>query len=1199
MSRPHFDLVHSPITGRILVEASAGTGKTFTIAALVVRLIVEAKREIEQILVVTFTEAATAELRDRIRRRLIAAIDYFTEGSGDDFLAALAQKVPDRDDARRRLQRALINFDQAAIHTIHGFCQRLLQDRAFEARALFDTELVTDLTSFEQQLADDFWRMRSPAFGATFADYLIDRKFGPDRLYQLQRNARRAERILPETPAPDLATVEGSCVHLLNHLAAVWSREHEAIVADLLNCAPGMHKISYTPSKIEDAVQQLDRFFATGSLWGAHDAIKKFSSPKANKGRPVPSHPFFADCAAFAAAREELQGDCHAALLALQRDFLLWRDGEAQRRKSRLNMRTFDDLLSEVATAVQSSGSGGLLQGLQSTYRAILIDEFQDTDPVQYAIFGTLCPDDSRTLFLIGDPKQAIYSFRGADIFTYLAAARHVDHHYTLGVNYRSAPLLVDAVSHLFARENPFLFSEIPYPEVVGSERNRSVALLEKGKDEHPPLHLWFLDRPDGKAEKKEKTTERIVAGVAAEIVHLLRSGARLRLEEGKGERTLTAGDIAVLVRSNRQAAAVQEALLSCGVPAIRQGTESLFSAPEVEVLLRTLAAIADPAETFLVRGALASGLFDYEPSAILLSVDDPATLDHWLQRLRDYHELWQRRGITALSGALFEQEMIGARFMVYRDGERRLTNLRHAFEVLHCAESREGLGMTGLLAWFSRQIADPPEGEEYQLRLETDERAVQVVTIHRSKGLEYPVCFVPFCWNSSRPTAKFKNDPFTFHAQTEEGRGELTLDLGSPDEERELYRSVNIRENLAENLRLLYVAVTRAKARLYLLWGGLKDAGSSAPAWLLHGPQSPAAGAEVEGTEQLYKELGDEDLRARLLPLVDGGRGEIVPIPLDPHLERLQSAGDESLKLAPLPSSPVIHSDWRLSSYSAMIVGSHHLADGEVWQMSERVESEGGGSVAEEDESGVLTIHAFPRGADPGSVLHDIFEVIDFAAEEVDLRVVEKSLNSYAIDLVWVPVVAAMIQSVLRAPLSTERAELQLCRVGRSERCSEMGFFLPVTELRAAALTEVFARHRQRLPDARIVSTIAGLNFETVSGMLRGFIDLVFRLEGRYYLLDWKSNHLGPSSSAYTAQRMSAEMLSSGYVLQYHLYCVALHRHLRRTLPGYDYERDFGGVFYLFLRGVDASGTTGIYRDRPDLALIEDLDELMRGGDV
>ena len=1192
MSHPTFDLLASPISGRILVEASAGTGKTYTIAALVVRLIVEKRLEIEQILVVTFTEAATAELRDRIRRRVVEAAELFTTGRGsDDFLVALFERTVDKDDARRRLQRALINFDQAAIHTIHGFCQRVLQDRAFEARALFDTELVTDLSSFEQQLADDFWRTRSMTFSPTFADYLLDKKFGPDGLYQLQRAARRGERILPDTPAPDLAAAAKACAAHYLHLADTWSAERAAILADYLACAPGMRKGSYTPEKIQSWAQELDRFFAAGSLWGEEKAIEKFSSPKANAKQQAPSHPFFAACADFAAAREELQDHCKAGLLALQRDFLLWREGEAQQRKARQNLRTFDDLLSEVANAVNKPGGSGLLLALQGSYRAILIDEFQDTDPVQYAIFGTLCPDASRTLFLIGDPKQAIYSFRGADIFTYLAATRHVEHHFTLGVNYRSAPTLVEAVSGLFQRENPFLFDEIPYPAVAGSERNSTVALLEGAGEARPPLQLWFVDRPNDKADNKDESTKRIVAAVTAEIVRLLNSGARLRTWEG--ERLLSAGDIAVLVRSNRQAAAVQDQLLACGVPAIRQGTESLFTSPEVEVLLRTLSAIADPGDTALARGALASGVLDFEPEQLVDSVDDPALLEIWLQRLRDYHDLWARRGITALSGALFEGERLGARYLRKSDGERRLTNLRHAFEVLHCAESREKFGMAGLLVWFSRQIADTPEGEEYQLRLETDECAVQVVTIHRSKGLEYPVCFVPFCWNGSKPSPNFKNQPFTFHAPTAGEAGELILDLGSPVSERDEYRAINVRETLAENLRLFYVAMTRAKARVYLVWGAFVDAGSSAPAWLLHAPESVSIGEEVTRTELVFKELDDGAIRERLLALLTHGGGEIVDLPACPQLERLHLTGAENFALAPLPIPTVISNDWRLSSYSALVAGSTHLADGEAWKTTERVGEEGTPRLIESVESGP-TIHTFPRGADPGSCLHDIFEVIDFTAGAVDESLIVATLERYAIDPGWSPVVSVMLQNVLHVAL--DNVDLRLCRIGRRDRCSEMGFFLPLTGLQAAGLAAVFRRHQAVLPDPRIVTTIAGLNFETVSGMLRGFIDLVFTCNGRFYLIDWKSNYLGPNCAAYTQERMLAEMLSSGYVLQYQLYCVALHRHLRRTLPGYDYETHFGGVFYLFVRGIDGSGSSGVYRDRPTLALIEDLDRLMGG---
>jgi exodeoxyribonuclease V beta subunit len=1195
MSHPHFDLLHSPISGRILVEASAGTGKTYTIAALVVRLIVEKQLEIESILVVTFTEAATAELRDRIRRRLVEALELFSSGNGsDDFLLPLYQRSLDRDDARRRLQRALISFDQAAIHTIHGFCQRILRDRAFEARALFDTELVTDLSDFEQQLADDFWRTRSTTFTPNFADFLLRRNFGPDQLYTLQRCARRAERILPDGAAPDLGAAEKECASRHAALSCTWTSHRAAILADLHICAPGMHKTSYCLEKIANAAAELDLYFSVGSLWGGDEGLKKFAAPKANKGKAAPSHPFFADCADFVAARQELSELYNRSLLALQRDFLLWRESEASKRKVRQNLRTYDDLLSEVASAITRRSGAGLLNALRASYQAILIDEFQDTDPIQYAIFSTLCPDASRTLFLIGDPKQAIYSFRGADIFTYLAATRHVEDHYTLGVNYRSAPALVDAVSTLFARENPFLFREIPYPPVQGSARNDAVALLEGEGSARPPLQLWFIDRPTGKAANKDASTKRIVSAVTAEIVRLLNSCARLRTDAG--ERPLSAGDIAVLVRSNRQAASVQEQLLSCGVPAVRQGTESLFAAAEVKTLLRTLAAIVDPGDTALARGALASGLLDCDADALAQSGDDPAILDNWLQRLRDYHELWAWRGITSLSGSLFAGEELPLRCLTQPDGERRLTNLRHAFEVLHCAESREGLGMAGLLSWFSRQIADPPEGEEYQLRLETDECAVQVVTIHRSKGLEYPVCFVPFCWNGSEPSTKFNNSPFTFHAPGAAGPGELTLDLGSQEKERVEHRAINVREALAENLRLLYVAMTRAQACVYLVWGALAGAESSAPAWLLHGPETVDLGAEVAKTEELFKKLDDGEIRERLLPLLANGAGEISDLAAYPEVEQLNHASAGHFALAPLPVPTAISNAWRLSSYSALVAASTHLADGEAWKMTERVGAERAFPLVESIESGP-TIHTFPRGADPGSCLHDIFEVIDFTVGAVEESLIVATLERYAIDPLWSPVVSEMLDKVLHVPLDGK--DLQLCGVSRRDRCSEMGFFFPLTDLRAAGLVAIFRRHQAELPDPRIVSTIAGLNFETVSGMLRGFIDLVFTCNDRYYLIDWKSNHLGPNSAAYTQERMQLEMLSSGYVLQYHLYCVALHRHLHRTLPGYDYESHFGGVFYLFLRGVEGNGSNGVYRDRPTLALIEDLDALFAGKEI
>ena len=1062
-----FDLLQTPLAGRNLIEASAGTGKTFTIAGVYLRLVLELRLSVSGILVVTFTEAATKELRERIRKRLKEAESAFEQGESDDpLLASLLTSLPDHGEVRRLLAVAVRSFDEAAIFTIHGFCQRTLQENPFESGSLCNTELLTDQASLLGEIAQDYWRIN--CYGASL------------------------ERIVAANAA------------------------------------------GLSPS----------------SLLGM--ARRICGDPFASVLPDLPEEP----C------------DTGQWLLRLQRGFFDYLKAELPGRKRLKNVRSFDDLLLDLHAALTRPGS--TLPGLiRERYQAALIDEFQDTDPTQFAIFDTIFPAAHQApFFLIGDPKQAIYSFRGADIFAYMGAASATKERHTLLENWRSEPKLIHGVNTLFSSHDcPFCFEEIPFSPVDPAQKERTL-LTEKGSGT-PPLKLWFTPRRDpGKPINKGDAWEMLPETVATEISRLLRDGADNKLTIG--ERGVQPGDIAVLVRANRQARLMQRALTRRGIPSVLCSAGNLFDSDEAGELLTVLSAVSEPGHEALLRGALATDLVGVSGTELAQLMGDERGWEQVLEEFRSYHEIWGASGCMAMTLRFLERRQVRARLLSAPLGERRLTNLLHLVETIHQAQIQGHLGMEGVISWLACRISEEPKREEHEIRLETDEAAVQLVTIHKSKGLEYPIVFLPFSW------AEFsgKDSTALFH---DEG-GRAVLDIGSPDlpEHQALAR----RESLAESLRLLYVALTRGKHRSYLVWGAFKDAGDSALHYLLHPDAEVVNGQLTLSDEELLEDL------ERLASASDGAI-EILPIPgadLQPFLpEPVADVGFDFRRFR-----GTIAREWRVASFTSLSSRQHYQAE-----LPDRDEGSQG-EPAEAEEIEPSGIFAFPRGAKAGIFLHEIFEKLDFTAPPEALApLVTELLKNHGFEAQWCTTVCAMVRSVLRAPLGEERFTLE--GIGLERRFTELEFFFPLDRLTPERLRGAVTRCSGEAFPVDMAGLFSRLSFTPVEGMLRGFMDLVVEQGGRYYILDWKSNHLGNRVDDYGEPGMRREMEHSLYPLQYLLYSVALDHYLRLRIPGYDYEEHFGGVFYIFLRGVDGTGN-GVFADRPPKRFVAELSEALLG---
>ncbi|MDQ2868050.1 MAG: exodeoxyribonuclease V subunit beta [Verrucomicrobiota bacterium] len=1133
-----FDAITTPLeTGFTLIEASAGTGKTTTITAIVLRLIVEDGLALENILVTTYTELATAELRGRIRDVLSAALEILRGGKPDNQIASsVIALVNDRPSAKRRIEHALRTFDDAAIFTIHGFCAHVLADRAFESGALFETELLADATPILREATEDFWRREtydaSPMIAALLKENL---------------SVASLQKLLEECSANPtlqlLSEIEDDAA-LRREIEAKWSALADCYQNDAAKISRVFANLNWAKptndfhERVRAAVTLLARNFAAKAAFGEiSKALALLSMSRLEKQKykdaAISPHAFFKSC-------EELVALVSRYVIALQQRFMVWAKTEVRRRKVARQVQSFDDMLTQLDGALSGERGEVLRETLRTRFPAALIDEFQDTDPVQYAIFSKIYERGDARVFFIGDPKQSIYGFRGADVFTYLSAARRANRKYSLPRNWRSEAKLVGAVNEMFGvRPDAFAIEGIDFePVTAAGKADEATLTIDKQRDQ--PMRIWLAPNDDSRD---------IGGAVAGEIARLLRANARI------GEEKIVPSDIAVLVYTNWQPAEVQKALARFRIPTVVYSAENVFRSREARELRRILAAVAEPTRDRLVRAALATEALGLRASELEKLATEESAWERRVNRFADYHALWRDGSFVEMMSALFVREKVRARLLGYVDGERRLTNFLHLIELLHraCAENR--LGLDGLVLWLAREMADDKRGrEEYEVRLESDDAAVKIVTVHKSKGLEYPITFCPFAWRD--PNTK---GPIKFH------RGDdFLLDL----EKRKENVTQQRREVLSEAVRQFYVALTRAKHRTYLVWTNDKSKSKSAPAFLV-------SGAPVE---EMEKGVAAETVTASFTAQF-AASANIVVEPMPAKVTANVSRPDlNAATLAPRVFSGEIDRSWGVVSFTSLVNGRKEEAPD-----YDAVES----VLADDAPVASEGIHAFPGGTRAGTCLHLILEKLDFTAPEQLQPTVSEQLRLFRIEQ-FDEVVSETIRQTLALPL--DESGMTLSHIASASRISELEFTLPVTGLTNTRLREVFAEESL---------AVERLQFPLANGFIKGFVDLIFEHDGRFYIADWKSNWLGPSLASYTPESIAAAMAHRFYELQASIYAVALHRYLRARLPDYDCDRHFGGAFYIFLRGVEAGeASKAVFHRKPPRAFIEKLDGIFHGGD-
>lgn len=1187
---PYLDI---PLEGVRRIEASAGTGKTYTLATLVTRLVVERGLRLGQILAVTFTEAATQELRKRIRERLQLTLDLIDAPPADEDSdeAKLTRELLRQHRAgsgegdaalRQRLRQAVLEIDLAAIFTIHGFCARVLREHALESGQGFDApELLANARDLHEEVAADLWRAHAiddDAAGDLSAlwsqGYVALAKDLPVLL-------REPVLLPPECAGDDgIDTAQSRLAEAGNALSAAWLVHGDAFVEALSAAidANVMNRNSYKCEWLVELRAWLQDFAGNGAHAGeVHAKLVKLTDDELAKGTKkdhkarTPSSPMTSTVSAYLDARAALD----VALVRRRASLLHCIRNDARERMAALKrqrrVHDYDDMIAGVADALDGRQGDALVRRLRAQYAVALVDEFQDTDARQWHIFERVFggTGDAPALFLIGDPKQAIYGFRGGDVHAYLAAGKVAQDAPPLAHNFRSRPAVLAAIAALYANVGNMLSAtpRVEFHRVEPGGKRANVDFLRAGQ---PATALTVWQAPaTGEFDKKGEPTawsagesRDFATRACVAAIHALLVDARAgkaTLKDKDGMRPVLPGDIAVLVRSHREASQIQQALAGVGIPAVAAGKQGLFATREARELHTLLLALLHGGDDGRLRAALGTVLVGEDAIAIEALDRDGNAHRGWQLQAQQWRDRLRCGGPLALVGDLCARA--AERLLGLLDGERRLSNYLQLAELLQEAE-QDALGLHGLVDWLEHRIAAADHDDETQLlRLESDARRVQIVTLHKSKGLEYPLVFLPFAGIGSKTPMQKPGK----RAVTNSGGGRILhwpVDTAS-DEWKEVNREW-LRDQEAEDARLLYVGLTRAEHALWIATGPFYNHDKTA----------------------LARMLGDADALARVDGIVFDAGLPSLDLPRLPPENAVEVPPARKVERHPA-------NDWWVYSFSQLA-----KADAGDASSASTLPASGGN-----DEPDAVD-DAVDDGYDPrfagnryGVALHAAFEHADFAAwrdwhagdaaPAGETGIIASALRDEGYGAEVLDDGIALTTRLVGNTLTVDLPEgVRLCDVPADQRRPEIEFQFALQPVRVDAMLELLHAHG-------VVRDRHGFGLrQRLEGLMTGLIDLTYCVDGKWYVLDYKSNRL----PAYDGTALQRAMAHSEYDLQALIYTLALHRWLRFRLGAvYDYDRDFGGIRYLFCRGIDAArgDSPGILAQRFAPELVHALDAL------
>ncbi|WP_037587550.1 exodeoxyribonuclease V subunit beta [Stenoxybacter acetivorans] len=1181
MTAHTFNPLTLPLNGNILIEASAGTGKTYNIAALFARLILLEKMTVDRVLVVTFTKAATAELKIRLRSRLNEALlalrSQRDDGKPpeDDFLRDLLLQALSKESSEKlilRLQAAISQFDQAAIYTIHGFCQRVLTDYAFWCQTPFDTETAEPNPQLLLTFAQDYWRSHI-SDDPLLAALVIRNKLTPHTVIeQLGKWVNRTELHPRTPPLADLASLQKrvndiwqSIHNRLPEMETVFwqiypklsgtkfkEKTYQSVFAQLRTAAEccrdgdNIMRLRRLHNDLGETPDKCPRLTTFDTEYLRTNTKKNNVLNDTDLDRLAPLSAFADACRALMETEE------HAAI-RLQLDCFEYVHQQQAQHKQHSRQRSFDDLLNDTAQALSDHNPHHhlLAQALAAQWQIALLDEFQDTDPLQYRIFQTAFSAQNRPLLMVGDPKQAIYGFRGADIHAYLQAAADtpIEQRYTLNTNYRSHEALIQSVSYLFSGSpKPFVLDGIPYPPIHAS---RTQSRLTPNS---AAFRIRWLNSSDEKSNKdvlRRRAADWCAAEIAAQMAQSLSGSLNITDEQGN-TRPIAAGDIAVLVRKHSESRLMAHALKQHGIVSVSLNNQSVFDTEHARLMAALLTFLQNPQKTDLLRFILGSPLYAFNAAALQQLNHNDTAIDTWIQRGAATRECWQKNGIYAALQQFAAASDLEHSLLQRRD-ERGITNFWQLAELLSDTEQTITVPQA-LINWLNRQITDHtrPNGENTMLRLESDEQLVKIVTMHAAKGLEYPIVYCPFAWDadSNSQTWSIVHQ----HQQTEL----IHKNLLSTDD-----TAHQTTEQLSESLRLYYVALTRAREQITLYAADSSAAKNNALIYLITNGKlaDDISKTAIQTTWQDCLNQAPQTTDFAWFTDAPAAAASFSPPPAKQTYQAnaLPHRRFQFIRQTSFTALSRSHNSGEAMNPDIDAAEITESADTPVFRQPEN----------QAPETALL---GFARGMNAGVCLHALLEETDFSHNAADqVHRYPPLLAQYGFADTHAEIFIPMIEAVRQCRLSANSC---LANIPTKQRLAEMGFTLHLHDFSVSQLQHWFANTPHRLPE-NIVQTAHLLDFDTVNGFLNGFIDLSCQdHDGNVYVIDYKSNYLGSRLADYHTEAMNHEVAKHHYYLQALIYAIALARHLqlKNALP------DSIQVRYLFLRGLSEHRQEGIW---------------------
>ncbi|WNC70651.1 exodeoxyribonuclease V subunit beta [Thalassotalea psychrophila] len=1175
-----------PLNGCHLIEASAGTGKTFNITRIYLRMLLERKLSVENILVMTFTKAATEEIRGRIDeflRDVLANWQEYTEIKPQPYFVALAKNISFKD-AQVIIKNALINLDEASIFTIHGFCKRVLSQQAFASGMNFNAQMEADDSEIVLQACQDHYRVLAQA------EPLADYKLFVENWATPEAFLASFKGLLYDENLPSISDKQ-SLVSSMQMLAKTSEQELFDYEQTIYEALIDSKKAKARDTRIEE-FEQLLQFLKQLQLLNADIESLLSSAPDfkfiaANRFAKSPLKPQLKLAFKTTGELSKTIKNFGAALLksaayALAIDAVKEVKNKVLEGKRQRNLLNFDDLISQLEFALENERDceiQPLTKALIEQYPVALIDEFQDTDPKQFSIlkqlyFNNAKPDNAQdecsALYLIGDPKQAIYGFRGGDIFTYLSASELVDHQWVMDTNWRSSSAMIAGYNHLFygnelsnTAKDVFGFN-IQYQPVQPSVNADKQQLIDD--TEYKALQFVDFQASDEfeyRGYIKTDFREHMAHWVAAEVGRLLHNA---NLTTATSSESVKAADIAILVRDGGEAEDIKQALNALNIDSVYKSQRSnLFLSDIAQQFVAVLNAIINHEDDRAFIKALSGPYFSYSPSKLYEIQNDEVVWEKVRGEFNRLKAIWFKRGFMAMALKILHDNYLGSK----QDNERQLTNIIHLFELLQTVSQRLKQPQE-LMAYLSEQCQTPNQSEA-ELRLESDADLIQIVTQHGSKGLEYPIVFVPFTSRHKNPV-KFGNS-FKEVLRSHQQEGRLSVHLGDDAYARQCMAE----EGYAEDVRLLYVAVTRAKHRCYLACTPFQDYDKSplGKALQLTNGQSFADGIKPLIAFAPHAIGVTEAIGSNFT-------GNIID-----EINRLEEFKEENF-------TGRIERDWWLSSFSALTRNTRHTGRNEPDRDME--EADINKPVLKKD----VIRFAFQKGAKTGNLLHDVFERIDFVQPNwqkdacFNLTKFGELPNGFEQKDVY-----DWLQDCLDTPFNEHNDSL--AHLSIEETLREAEFYFPMENVDLGCLKNLLTQFRESL--GLSAESLGQVDtelpaFGQLKGMMHGFIDLIFSKDNKYYICDYKSSHLGDKFSNYLPEKLSMNVIENFYDLQFLIYSLALHRYLKRRVHNYSIDTHFGGVYYFYLRGMSAGNEdfSGVFFNSLSTELLQQLDQLFSG---